>query len=39
MKEKGTVSFADFIELVRLYSSEIEYSEDNTDVLLNVLEA
>ena len=34
----GTISFADFAELSRLYSSEIEYSEENTETLLSFLE-
>ncbi len=35
---RGSVSFEDFIEIVRLYSSEIEYSEENTERLLSLLE-
>lgn len=38
IKKNGEVSFADLTELVRLYSSEIEYSEENTEALLNILE-
>lgn len=38
IKEQGSLSFADLIELVRLYSSEIEYSEENTETLLDILE-
>ncbi|MBE7019590.1 MAG: hypothetical protein E7413_06935 [Ruminococcaceae bacterium] len=37
IKKKGNVSFADFMELTRLYSSEIEYSEENTEALLSLL--
>lgn len=33
--EKGEFSFEDQVELVRLFSSELEYSEDNTDALLD----
>lgn len=36
-EEAGGCSFADFAELARLYSSEIEYAEDNTLVLLDIL--
>ena len=32
-----TISFADFTEIARLYSSEIEYSEENTETLLLLL--
>ena len=38
ISKNGTVSFEDFTELVRLYSSEIEYSEENTEALLDILE-
>ncbi|MBQ8402246.1 MAG: flagellin lysine-N-methylase [Clostridia bacterium] len=37
--QKGSLSPADMIELVRLYSSEIEYSEDNMECLFDELEA
>lgn len=33
----GNFSFADQVELARLYSSEIEYSEENFDALLDAL--
>jgi len=33
----GAFSFADQTELCRLYSSEIEYSQDNTDALLDLV--
>ena len=33
--EKGEFSFEDQVELVRLFSSELEYSEENTDALLD----
>ena len=33
----GTFSFADQVELARLYSSEIEYSDENLDALLDAL--
>ena len=34
---KTAYKFEDFIELARLFSSEIEYSEENTDQILNLL--
>lgn len=34
----GAVSIDDYAELVRVYSEEIEYSEDNTDALIFELE-
>ena len=37
--EKGDFSFADQVELVRMYSSEIEYSEENMDAVFNALAA
>ncbi len=36
-KTVGNFTMDDFVELVRLYSSEIEYSEENTQMLLDVL--
>ena len=35
---KGTLTMESLLDLVRLYSSEIEYSEENTEVLLSSLE-
>lgn len=35
--QKGTANFATFAETVRLFSSEIEYSEENTELFLNLL--
>ena len=35
--EEKNCSLEDFCELVRLFSSEIEYSEENTDELLNLI--
>ena len=34
--EQGTLSMRDFVEIARLYSSEIEYSEENTEMLLHL---
>ncbi|MBO5407809.1 MAG: flagellin lysine-N-methylase [Clostridia bacterium] len=34
----GVLTIESFIELARLYSSEIEYSEDNTEALLELME-
>jgi len=36
-REKGTFSFADQVELARLFSSEIEYSDENLEILLDEL--
>ena len=38
-KRTGDFTFADQVELARLYSSEIEYSEENTKALLSALKA
>ncbi len=38
IQQNGKISFSDFTELARLYSSEIEYSEENTEALLSVFE-
>ena len=35
--EKGEFTFEDNVETARLFSSEIEYSEDNMDALLDEL--
>ncbi len=35
-QEKGTLTLEDMVEIVRLYSSEIEYSEENTETLMNL---
>ncbi len=35
--EKGTVSIDDFIEIARLFSSEIEYSDENLYIILDEL--
>ena len=34
--KKGVLNFNDLIEICRLYSSEIEYSEDNTNMLIEL---
>lgn len=34
-KRVGTVTVSDFLEYARMYSTEIEYSEENTESLLN----
>ncbi len=36
-KEQGAFSFEDQVELARLFSSEIEYSDENLDILLDCL--
>ena len=36
-QEKGVFSFDDQVELARLFSSEIEYSDENLDILLDEL--
>jgi len=36
-QEKGQFSFEDQVELARLFSSEIEYSDENLDILLDEL--
>ncbi len=36
-QEKGVFSFADQVELARMFSAEIEYSEENMDALLDEL--
>lgn len=36
--KKGTFTFADFAEIVRLYSGEIEYSDENRDMIMSELE-
>ncbi len=36
-KRNGTVDFSDMIEICRMFSSEIEYSEENLDTLFNNL--
>ena len=38
-QKQGTLSTEATVETVRLYSSEIEYSEDNTEALLTLLDA
>ncbi len=35
---KGNLGFADFSEIVRLYSGEIEYSDENRELIMNELE-
>ncbi len=37
LREK-TLAMEDFVDVARLYSSEIEYSEENTEILLSLLE-
>lgn len=37
-KQSGGVTINDLIEIARLYSSEIEYSEENIETLLHMLE-
>lgn len=36
-QQKGIVTLEDWVEIVRMYSSEIEYSEDNMQELMDVL--
>ena len=36
IETKGAITLEDMIEIVRLYSSEIEYSEENTEALMNL---
>ena len=36
--KKGSFSFEDMVEVARLYSGEIEYSDENTDAIMNELE-
>jgi len=36
-KEKGSLSFSEQTEIARLFSSEIEYSEENTEKLFDIL--
>jgi len=37
-KEKnGTISLADMVETVRMYSAEVEYSEENLEALMNAV--
>lgn len=38
ISKHGMLTLADLIEIARLYSSEIEYSQENIDYLLNVLD-
>ena len=35
-QENGSISFEKMSEFVRMYSSEIEYSQDNTQALINI---
>ena len=37
LSEKGEFTFDDMVELCRIYSSEIEYSEENMSELLYIL--
>ena len=36
--QEGEFTMDDLVEIARLYSSEIEYSEENTDTLLSIME-
>lgn len=37
-EEKGVLSEADLIETVRVYSADIEYSDENVEIIMNYLE-
>ena len=37
MSEKGDLHFDDFSEILRMYSAEIEYSEENIESIIDYI--